>query len=233
MATSRDVYNAPAYSILEASWYLRMPQATLRSWIAGRPYPVRSGVRRFEPVIELTDPECKHLSFINLVEAHVLCGIRRKYKVGLPKVREAVRFLREHFQSRHPLVEQQFETDGINLFIEKVGSLINVSSSGQMAMRQVLHFHLQRIERDDEGFPIRLYPIISRMKGDDASKGPVVIDPAISFGRPIIRKLGIPTALIAERFDAGETIASIAADYEAEPNDIEEAIRAERQVHAA
>lgn len=232
MATSREIYNAPAYSVLEASWYLRMSDATLRTWIAGRIYPVNSGIRRSEPVIEPADPSRKYLSFINLVEAHVLYGIRRKHNIGLNKVREAVQFLRLHFNSKHPLIDQQFETDGINLFVEKLGSLINVSSRGQGAMRELLRLHLQRIERDDQGLPIRLYPF-TQSKIEETPKGPVVIDPAVSFGRPIIRSLGVPTALIAERFNAGETIAEITADYDAEQRDIEEALRAESQVHAA
>lgn len=113
MATSREIYNAPSYSVLEASWYLRMSDATLRTWVAGRIYPVSSGMRRSEAVIELADPVRKYLSFMNLVEAHVLYGIRRKHNIGLNKVREAVHFLRLHFNSRHPLIEHNSKPTGL------------------------------------------------------------------------------------------------------------------------
>lgn len=34
-----DIRAEPAYTLLEASRYLRLSPATLRSWVAGRPYP--------------------------------------------------------------------------------------------------------------------------------------------------------------------------------------------------
>jgi hypothetical protein len=41
----------PAYSLTEASCYLLIPPATLRSWVAGRRYPTDSGPRFFRPII--------------------------------------------------------------------------------------------------------------------------------------------------------------------------------------
>ena len=232
MATCREIYDAPAYKTLEASWYLRIPLATLRSWVLGRDYVAAGEKRRFRPVINIADPENKYLSFNNLVEAHVLWAIRRKHHISLFKVRDAVEFLQEQFGSERPLIEQQFVTDGIDLFIEKVGDLINVSRKGQMAMREVLEMYLRRIERDETGLPVRLYPF-THAKPDAEATGPVVIDPAISFGRPVIRRLGVPTALIAERYKAGEGITDLATDYDAKAEDIEEAIRSELQIRAA
>ena len=232
MAGRRDIYNAPAYKTLEASWYLRIPFATLRSWVIGRDYVAGGEVRRFQPVIMIADYKNKYLSFNNLVEAHVLWAIRRKHNIPLFKVRDAVEFLQRHFGTERPLLEQQFVTDGIDLFIEKVGDLINVSRKGQMAMREVLQMHLRRIERDEMGFPIRLYPF-TLSKPDPEATGPIVIDPKLSFGRPIIRSVGVPTVVIAERYKAGEGIAALAADYDTKTEEIEEAIRSELEIRAA
>jgi uncharacterized protein (DUF433 family) len=44
---------------------------------------------------------------------------------------------------------------------------------------------------------------------------------------------GIPTAVVAERYKAGETIDELAQDYGYQRLGIEEAIRCELQVHAA
>ena len=96
------VLEVPLYSVFEAARYLQIPENTLRSWVAGRTYPLRSGAsRRSEPVIELTDPANSRLSFSNLTEAHVLDALRRQYRVELPQIRRAVNYLREHFQSSH------------------------------------------------------------------------------------------------------------------------------------
>ena len=75
---SRDPRLAPAYSVGEAAHYLRMPEETLRSWVAGRLYPVAGESRRSRPLIHLDDPKKQHLSFLNLVEAHVLAAVRRR-----------------------------------------------------------------------------------------------------------------------------------------------------------
>ena len=232
VAVRRNIYEAPAYKISEAALYLRLPDTTLRSWVVGRYYPVAHERRRFQPIIAIANPTGGFLSFNNLVEAHVLGAIRRKHKIKLNKVRDAVQYLRKHFGSKHPLIELQFETDGINLFVEMIGKLVNVSSEGQIAMRKVLELHLRRIERDPKGLPIRLYPF-TRSELEPESSGIVVIDPAVSFGRPIISRLGVRTLMIAERYKAGERVADLVADYDAEQDEIEEAIRCELQVPAA
>jgi len=222
----------PAYRIQEAARYLRLPPATLRTWTLGRDYPVQEGTRRFAPVIAIADPAHGYLSFTNLVEAHVLSAIRRQHRIPLSKVRDAVAFLRRHFGSKRPLADQQFVTDGLDLFVDQLGALITASGGGQIAMREVIQLHLRRIERDPRGIPIRLYPF-THAEPDRAPIGPVVIDPALSFGRPAIRRLGVPTALIAERYKAGEAVDELVADYGADRNEIEEAIRCELQIHAA
>ena len=57
---------------------------------------------------------------------------------------------------------------------------------------------------------------------------PVVIDPAVQFGRPMIAGHGISTAAIVARIDAGEQPAEIAADYGMCPDDVEQAVLYER-----
>src|SRR5215470_1305868 len=124
---ARDQRERPAYRLPEAARYLRMPEATLRSWILGRKYPTTSAVKFFWPIIKLPAPRPPVLSFLNLVEAHVLDAIRRDHEVSLKRVRLAVAYLEKHYKSEHPLIEHQFETDGLDLFIDKAGLLINLS----------------------------------------------------------------------------------------------------------
>jgi len=221
----------PSYSITEASRYLLIPTATLRSWVAGRKYPTDSGPRFFRPIIQLPDDVRVGLSFINLVEAHVLDAIRRHHQVPLSKIREAIDYLRRHFSSKHPLAEQRFETDGIDLFIDKFGQLINVTQSGQIALRELLKAHLHRVEHDSSRTAVRLYPFTR--KRDLREPKVVVIDPHISYGRPVLVGTGIPTAVVAERYKAGESIDELAEDYGRSRNEIEEAIRCELWLEVA
>ncbi len=93
-------------------------------------------------------------------------------------------------------------TDGLDLFVRKYGELINVSKGGQRALREVVEAYLRRIERDEAGLAARLFPF-SRLALDAPRL--VVIDPARGFGRPILAGAGISTAVVAERFKAGES----------------------------
>jgi uncharacterized protein (DUF433 family) len=221
----------PAYSISEASRYLSIPPATLRSWVVGRKYHTESGPKFFKPILQLPADPRAGLSFVNLVEAHVLDAIRRNYQVPLSKIREALRYLRKHFSSKHPLAEQKFQTDGIDLFIEKFGQLINVTQSGQIALRELLKAHLHRVEHDASGTAVRLYPFTR--KRDLHEPRVVVIDPHISYGRPVLVGTGIPTAVVAERYKAGESIDELAEDYGRSRQEIEEAVRCELWLEAA
>jgi uncharacterized protein (DUF433 family) len=227
-----NVRELPAYSIAEAAHYLRMPTATLRSWVLGRYYPTGQGQKFFPPILEIPDRRRPRLSFINLVEAHVLDAIRRDHEVALKHVRTALAFLaKQQPHSRHPLAEQDFVTDRVHLFIERYGQLINISRDGQLAMRAVLDAYLERIERDAKGLPVRLFPFTRRRTLDEPRA--VVIDPTVSFGRPVLIGTGIPTAVIAERYKAGDSMDDLAADYGRTRLEIEEAVRCELQVEAA
>jgi uncharacterized protein (DUF433 family) len=166
---------------------------------------------------------------MNVVEIHVLDAIRRQHKIRLTNIRQALRYLRKHFPSPHPLADQKFETDGLDLFIQVYGQLINISQLGQLAMRSILEAHLQRIERDPQGLAARLYPFTRKRHLDEPRI--VVIDPHVSFGRPALTSSGIATAVIAERYKAGESVDELADDYGRERLEIEEAIRCE--LHAA
>ena len=74
--------------------------------------------------------------------------------------------------------------------------MINISQDGQLAMRDVLRMYLTRIERDAAGAPVKLY-LFTRARQADEPKV-VVIDPYVSFGRPVLVGTGISTAVIAD-----------------------------------
>jgi uncharacterized protein (DUF433 family) len=187
------------------------------------------GQQRFRSVIEIADRRDRKLSFINLVEAFVLAGIRREHSIPLPKVRKAVEYLRRTFGTRRPLAEERFEADGVNLFVEKFGALIGVTQEGQLQMREIIRDRLKRVLRDPKGIPqkIILFPA-----QELAATGNVVIDPRMSFGRPVLEGLGIRTTILAERFMAGEDIGDLARDYEAPLEAIQNAIRCEQRLAA-
>lgn len=213
-----DKRKLPAYSIPEAAHYLGIPRQTLRSWVCGGDNML--------PAIDLDDKGSYPvaLSFMNLVEAYALVSLTKVRKVRLQQVRKALEYVKEKFQSERPLIEHQFQTDGVYLFIEKYGRLINATEQGQLAMKSILLEFLTRIERDGRGLPVKLYPITYT---GHTGKTPIVIDPNVSFGRPVLKGTGIPTSILADRFKAGDSFAELAEDYGRKQEEIEEAIRCE------
>lgn len=181
----QELRETPSYGVAEAARYLRIPTSTLQSWVVGRSYPTQGGTKRFTPLIKATAMGTgpRLLSFMNLVEIHVLDAIRRQHQISLPKIRTALDFLRAKFPSKHPIADQSFETDGVNLFVEKYGDLINITKSGQLAIRELIAAHLRRIERDSHGVPVKLYPFTRSRQGDEPRV--VVIDPEIAYGQPV------------------------------------------------
>lgn len=231
--SGRDPRELPAYTVPDAAHLAGVPAATLRSWVSGRTYPTQAGVQLFKPVIERPVANTPLLSFVNVIEAHVLAAIRRHHNVPLQNVRLALDYVRERFDSPHPLAEQAFETNGVDLFVRQFGTIINVSRKGQIAMKDMIEAHLERIEHDSQGRALKLFPFVRRRDDLDAEQMKaqpkfIVVDPRVSFGRPVLSGTGIPTLAIADRFQAGESLLSIAADYDSDPEHIEEALRYER-----
>ena len=217
-----DPRGLPAYTILEVAHYLAVPPATIKHWSVGR--------NRHEPVITIPRHSPVLLSFLNLAELYVLASIRRVHAAKMPSIRKAIRFLKKRAQRpvdrRYPLLSRDLDTDGVDLFIEEYGSLINISKSGQTAMREIIGAALCRIERDSEGIPVRFYPF-TRADGMTDAPTTIVIDPNLSAGRPVIAGTGLAVQLIAERYKAGESINDLARDYERNHEEIEEAVRCE------
>ena len=60
-----------------------------------------------------------------------------------------------------------------------------------------------------------------------------MIDPYVSFGRPSLTSSDIATAVIAERYKAGDSVDELADDYGCVRLEIEEAIRCELRIEAA
>jgi uncharacterized protein (DUF433 family) len=224
-AATIDPRDEPAYGLAEAARYLKLPSATLRAWILGRRYPTAQGHSLFEPLIRPAQGKPPLLSFSNLVEAHVLRALRTEHGVPVPEVRKAIQFAEHSLGIERLLLRPELRSGAGRVLLEHYGELINLSASGQLAMKQVLEVHLKRIAWD-ERFPVRLHPFIATEMVSD--RMPIAIDPRLSFGRPVLLSRGVSTAAIVDRIDAGEQITEIAADYELSVDEIQQAVVYER-----
>jgi len=225
-----DPRELPIYSVGEAARYLNLPVSTLSSWVKGRDYVAGGRTKRWGPLIQIADAKGSFLSFNNLVEAHVLKAIRTRHGVPMRGVQAALDYARRAhkidrlFLSDDLRAVEQKPEDAVRksvgaLFLEMLGEVEQISEGGQLVIRNALTRHLDRIERDSSGMPIRLFPFVSRFPERE-----ILIDPRVSFGRPVLVKRGIRVATVVDRIEAGESVEHIAKNYGLDPADIERAL---------
>jgi len=234
-----DPRDIPIYSIPQAAQYLRLPKDRLRHWVKGWFSETKAEKRFFESLIKLPHhntfellPQSKTtlLSFTNLVEAHVLIAIVKATRFDQKQLSTELDYINSHFSTPHLYARIEFQIEGIALLFERCGQQLAASDREQEA-RQILATYFDRIVRDEVGLPIKLFPF-TKLSGSDEPKT-VMIDPRISFGRPVLAGTGIPTAMLAERYKAGDSIDELAEDYNCDRLQIEEGIRCELPLVAA
>lgn len=206
----RDPRDVGTYTVAEAAAYLHVPSTTLREWVTGKTRVIAIDPRR-PPM----------LTFWNLVEAYVLASLRRHHRVSLQRVRRALRYVQREMGTERPLLDEDFQTDGVSLFVSVDSGLVNASQEGQVAMREILSLSLRRVERDPRGLVQRIFPWLT----DATEPRDLEIDPTRAFGRLVVAGTGIPAATIAGRFRAGDSLRVLEKDYGLTTEQVSAALR--------
>ena len=217
-----DPRQLPAYSIAEVARYLGIALPTLHSWV--RPGHLHGDP--IKPLIIIPSHRQKgHLSFLNLVEAHVLQAFNREYRfprVPVARLRFALDCVRQDLDTTHPLAERKFRDHGLKLFVARFQGVHAASEVRQKEMRDLIRVYLDRIDYDVEGVAICLYPFTD--SNDLEQPKNIAIKHNVSFARPSIRNTGVSTRVIAERHRGGESVEVLAQDYGFKTAQIEAAI---------
>ena len=221
-ASYNRLYEEPAYGLSEAAVYLKVPYTTLRYWL--------TGFGKQFPIIQPVASAPTRLSFLNLLECHVLAGMRKIYDLKLPRVRSALRKVSEQFPKPHPLITEVFLTDREDLFIERMGQIVNVSRQQDQLSLDFYRMHLEMVEVDPKGL-FRFFPFVVEPRSTEPKI--IEINPLVGFGKPVIAGSAISTAIIASRFNARESVTALAEEYGCSSQQIEEAIRWERALPVA
>lgn len=213
----------PLYGLSEAALYLRVPVKTLEYWAFGR--------GRVSPMITAASRHPRALSFMNLLDCHMLASMRSIYDLRLPKIRRAVAHLNKTSRFNHPLIEEPLYTNRVDVLISEIDKFVNISRGGQLAIPEIVEAHLERVEYDKNGQIFKFYPFVRQRSVAEPKY--ILINPALGFGKPVIAGTGISTAVIASRFNARESIPDLAKEYGLEEKQVEEAIRWETRAVAA
>ncbi|MET4106976.1 DUF433 domain-containing protein [Hymenobacter sp. UYP22] len=215
----REAYRLPLYSTRQVAHLTGLSATTVQTW-----------TRAEDALVQPASAD--GLSFLNLVEVHVLAAIRHQHGISLQRVRHAVQFVRQELQSENPLAQHQFETDGVDLFVralEDDSMLINASRRGQLTIRELVEAYLRRIERAADGFPLRLFPVYGSTAGfvPEGLPSLIAVDPTVAFGRPVLTENYVPVDVVVGLYRAGDSVQVIAGEYGVTARAVEEAIRYE------
>ena len=214
----KDPRGLARYTYPEAARATGVPATTIAVWVKGQEYPRKNDRGFAQPVI--TSPDGGKLSFFNLIEVHVLRSLRTRHAVKLEHVRRAAALAEKKYNVPKLLISEQLRFDAGGLFLERYGELLQLTPAEQYSIKDVLGVYLDRIEFED-GLPRGFSPL-ERLT--PTGRKLILVNPLISFGRPIIRRVGVTTRAIADRINAGESEDSIIADYGLEEAELKEAL---------
>jgi uncharacterized protein (DUF433 family) len=215
MSSKLKLIEAPNYSLIEAGQYLRL-----------RPHEIRRWIRE-----QIVQAPPNGLSFNNILELHVLKGLRKGTGLPMQRIRKALQEYSRTENVAHPLLDPRLETDGLHLFLHEGEEYQNLNRSRQMGLPQILSTYLKRIDRLDNGEVI-YFPFITSEESSDPKT--IQMTPGVAFGRPVLAKTGIAADIIVGRFQARDTIADLAEEYGVSAAMIEDCVRWELpQLNAA
>lgn len=217
--------DVPLYTYPEAAKVLDIPSSTLRAWTIGQYYRHAGKRLRFEPLISRPDHDDTRLSFANLLEAFVLRALRVEHGVSLGTIRNALDIAQNELGVDRLLIDRRLRTEAGRLFLDRISELEDLSPHRQFAMREVVMSYLRRIKWRG-GSPLWLSPFPRRPqhRPDEELIG---VNAEVSFGRPLVARVGVSTEIVALRFDAGEQPAAIIEDYRLTYDEFSEALHFE------
>lgn len=215
---SDDLVGVGLYSPADAARLLKIAPRRLTRWVQGH---VARGTRYeplWSPQIDLGE-DGVYLGFRDLQEARVAVAFLER-GLSPQRVRRVIAMARELADDPRPLATKRFRTDGRAVFLEIVddegeASLLDLFK-GQFAFREILERSLTNIDYDEEGLPVRWWPMGKAAR--------IVIDPSRSFGQPIEAESSVPVAALVAANAAEGSVESAARTWRVPPRAIKRAL---------
>ncbi|VWC50629.1 DUF433 domain-containing protein [Burkholderia lata] len=174
---------------------------------------------------QLAELDEKVIGFRDLLELRVVKAFRN-HSVSLRVIRAAIENAKSIFGD-YPFTANRFLTDGKTVFYEALKEHGEVELT-DLVKRQLVFEHIVRpelyagIEFAADGQAKRWFPL----KRSSA----VVLDPEISFGKPVLTEYGVRTDLVAETYKTEKSKKMTASLYGIPLSAVDAAIRYERLV---
>lgn len=210
------------YALSEVARYAEIAPTTVSSWF--KPRSDGNGRGPLFTSDYRSVGEDYAVSFLNLIEVYVARFFRLQ-GVTAPRIRRVYGALKSELSSSHPFARQDLYTDGIDIF-RRVGEEVNVPE-----MVDVLTKPKQSVFGEWRAY-LGQFDYIQQTKLAFRWRiaNGVVIDPRISFGKPVVGSAGITTFVLANQYAANHRNAALVADlYAVSEEDVLNAVRFEAQ----
>lgn len=209
------------YSFSEVAHLAHVSVGTVRNWLLG--YTSTQG--RVAPLFKSHQEEEKTCSFLELIEIVVAATFRKAEHKSFKTVRLAYDNARKLYDLDYPFASIELKAIGghiVHIMRVPEASLQAIDQPEQYTIPGLVQQILtEQIEYEYE-LASRWYPIGKNV--------PIVVDPRISAGLPIIKDRGITVEAIYKRFKADQDIAFIERDFELKRGIVEKVIRFREKV---
>jgi uncharacterized protein (DUF433 family) len=234
----KDLIGIGIYSQPEAAHLLRLTPTRLRRWVNGytyRPQLAAAGVRRSRPpVIDKSDIPVVSgriaLSFLELVELRVIRVLVEEHGIPLQSVRKAATLAQETFATKYPLASRTVYVEGPRLFASlsaEPTSIVELrrGRTPQIQWAQVFEPVMKEVTFDPQtSLTDTWWPL--------GTARPVVLDPSIMFGAPVIAGSRVRT-VAASAMASTSTVETTAAAFGIEVEGVMAAVEFEHYLAAA
>jgi uncharacterized protein (DUF433 family) len=216
------------YMIPEAAGLVSAPTRRLRTWVEGHK-------GKQAPVIdnELGKVDGKTaVSFANLMELRFI-AVFSGAGVKVNKIRAIMAEAQELLRHPHPFATRTvFKTDGRKIVAE-IGRRNGIEDIYDLKTKNYeMNVIVMKSLKDDVIYDPQGDAITWRPRRDIAPH--VVVQPTVSFGRPVLRDSRVPTSALADAVDAEKSARTVAHIFDVPENQVREAVRFEaslRRLH--
>jgi uncharacterized protein (DUF433 family) len=208
----------------------RIARQTIVRWLHGYSYESGGVQRHSDPLWApdySNDEETLELSFRDLIELRFVKTFR-DIGLSLPTIRNCFQRAVEEVNDDRPFSTQRFRTDGRTIFLEitsdlKEGELIDLKHR-QSVFHLIVAPSLHDLEFDAS--------VVARWFPLGIARRTIVIDPARSFGRPIVADGGVPTEILYEAVEIEGSPERVAKLYEVSLKAVHDAVSFQERLAA-
>lgn len=205
----------PMYSFTEVAHLSHVSASTVRNWLLG--YTTVQG--EVSPLFKAHQEEDKVCSFLELIEIVVAATFRKAEHVPFKTVRRAYDNARRFYGLDYPFASMDLKAIGrhiVHIMRIPGASLQAIDQPEQYTIPNLVQETIGQLEYEYE-LAARWYPVGKNV--------PIVVDPQISAGLPVIKGRGITVEAIYKRFKADQDIAFIERDFKLQHGIVEKVIR--------